>query len=466
MATAEKKCNICLEVLGPEMPELDKIFMHGVWTCRVCLNNTFRRTIHGDDAYPASINGQAIDLGVFSAYVDHELLAQYLQLIRQQSVPPYLSVYCAAGHFIGRTVAANPINPFGAVGECTICKKTACMACKNPLSKEYPIASALSHGCNAKIKAAEEDHQRLLDGEDRGTHYQVCPTCRRYINLHSDCHHITCRCKKQFCYLCGVRTKGKSHWGDQVWQCPLYPNKLSPAQVAFELLSPEDQQRAIRAALLDVALGLDDDPLADYALRERNAVWALQRLLEMGMEEGVHEEGAHDQADDGQPGPAYPVAHHNMGIQFDQEVGGAIFEALHVDMRPAAIRLYAAAHQRLAGLQLPGDAQAANHDNPAIEENQANEEVQANEDDPALEEDLPEPAQDPAPDIEQPRGTVTVLHGIQFLPRLNWDNPNQLDQEPERDMEWEREEAEQAHDDALRAAEYLVDFPPLGAPLV
>jgi len=75
------------------------------------------------------------------------------------------------------------------------------------------------------------------------------------------------------------------------------------------------------------------------------------------------------------------------------------------------------------------------------------------------------PLGDPEPEFQQPKGTVTVLHGILFdLPPLNWGNINQL--QPERDMEWEREEAEQAHDDALRAAEYLVDFPPLGAPAV
>jgi hypothetical protein len=244
--TTERECNICAEVYGPDTSDLDVLLINGVWTCRNCLNDVFRRVISHDDEYPALMNGELIDLGEFSAYVDHELLESYHQLAPELSAYPHQRVYCAAGHFIGKTVAANPINPFRAVGECPICKKTACKACKKPLSKEYPIASALSHGCKEKIAAAEKEHQKLLDGEDRGKHYQVCPICRRYVNLHSACYHISCQCKGHLCYKCGAIAKDTRHWGPAVSQCELYPDKLSHIQQAARVMR-EAREAAARA---------------------------------------------------------------------------------------------------------------------------------------------------------------------------------------------------------------------------
>jgi hypothetical protein len=273
--TTEKECNICNEVLGPEAPNLELLLVNGVWTCRGCLNDVFRRVINHDDEYPVLMNGELIDLGEFSAYVDHDLLETYHQLAPELSIHPYRRVYCACGTFIAEIVTPNPTNPLEAVDECPACKKTACKACKKPINNKDPKACASNHSCKEKIEAAEKEHQKLLDGEDCGTKYQVCPICRRNIQLHSACYHIYCQCRGHFCYKCGVRTFDDSHWGGGIFQCELYPNKLSPAQEALELLPPEDQQRVIREALLDVVSGLRDYVQEDPVVQKNNAVWAL-----------------------------------------------------------------------------------------------------------------------------------------------------------------------------------------------
>ncbi|KAI0156592.1 hypothetical protein GGR57DRAFT_463908 [Xylariaceae sp. FL1272] len=53
-----------------------------------------------------------------------------------------------------------------------------------------------------------EDHelQRVVHmGEDNG--WKHCSKCKSLIELTMGCYHITCRCKHQFCYLCGVEWK-------------------------------------------------------------------------------------------------------------------------------------------------------------------------------------------------------------------------------------------------------------------
>jgi hypothetical protein len=102
--TTEKECNICNEVLGPDAPNLELLLVNGVWTCRGCLNDVFRRVINHDDEYPVLMNGELIDLGEFSAYVDHDLLETYHELAPELSIHPYRRVYCACGTFIAETV--------------------------------------------------------------------------------------------------------------------------------------------------------------------------------------------------------------------------------------------------------------------------------------------------------------------------------------------------------------------------
>jgi hypothetical protein len=296
--TTEKECNICGDILGPDVPELDKIFINDVWTCRGCLNNVFRRAIQHEDEYPALMNGEPIDLGEVSAHIEHHLLEQYNQLGPQQAFHPHLRIYCACGTFIGRTATPDLINPLATVGDCPTCKKRACIACTKPLNEKDLNASIIFYGCKEKIEAAEKDHQKLLDGEDRGKGYQVCPTCRRYINLKSACHHMKCPCKKEFSYLCSVVTQEKEkHWGPTLEQCPLYPNVLSLAQTAFIYFNRPNRGRQMTRDLFLEALvrALPRHPYIQVTNKLRAQLMAYIDLATA------------DQTDDDQPGQANPV---------------------------------------------------------------------------------------------------------------------------------------------------------------
>ena len=37
----------------------------------------------------------------------------------------------------------------------------------------------------------------------KGMKFKQCPKCRYWVEKNEGCNHMTCRCQKQFCYVCG-----------------------------------------------------------------------------------------------------------------------------------------------------------------------------------------------------------------------------------------------------------------------
>ncbi|KAM0690102.1 hypothetical protein Q7P36_008869 [Cladosporium allicinum] len=232
-------CNVCMGVLDLASPDVNAVNINGSWAYRECLNIVVLRVLEGDDDFPPRMNGILIDFKMHFHQIDEDLMASYRERKEELSTYPYLRVFCACTRFIGEKVTADPINTLMTVDECPAYNEFTCMACTKPLDKEYLSASASDHGCKEKVEAIEKLHQDLLDGEDRGKKPQVCPHCRRYMQLASACNHISF--------------------------------DITEAQTALLHLSPEDRALAIREALLDTALGGPPDlepqgPLGDFPI--------------------------------------------------------------------------------------------------------------------------------------------------------------------------------------------------------
>jgi ariadne-1 len=37
----------------------------------------------------------------------------------------------------------------------------------------------------------------------KGAKYKQCPNCKFWVEKNEGCDHMTCRCKYEFCYVCG-----------------------------------------------------------------------------------------------------------------------------------------------------------------------------------------------------------------------------------------------------------------------
>ncbi|CAD8113728.1 unnamed protein product [Paramecium primaurelia] len=86
---------------------------------------------------------------------------------------------------------------------CPSCTKSYCLHCKI----EY------HHGqtCQAYKEKIQNElrqkNEKILDDQFfqfvQGAKYKQCPQCKFWVEKNQGCNHMTCRCKFQFCYVCG-----------------------------------------------------------------------------------------------------------------------------------------------------------------------------------------------------------------------------------------------------------------------
>jgi hypothetical protein len=119
----------------------------------------------------------------------HEL---FLKAVVQYSTPWEARIFCpntSCGEFIPPEDKPDPKHPFEAL--CQNCMTRACVMCKR-------TAHQLGQDCPED----QETDAVLRMGERAG--WRRCSKCRALVELVQGCTHITCRCKTQFCYICGA----------------------------------------------------------------------------------------------------------------------------------------------------------------------------------------------------------------------------------------------------------------------
>jgi len=152
--------------------------------------------------------------------MNREEQGMFLKSVQQFSTPWESRIFCphpSCGEFIPPRTKIDPKAPFEVV--CRKCRTRACSTCKR-------AAHAFGQDCPADW----ELDQVLEMGENAG--WRRCYKCRTLVELAQGCSHITCRCKAQFCYICGAV------W-DPVVGCPNYCN----GEVELERRRIEEEAR-------------------------------------------------------------------------------------------------------------------------------------------------------------------------------------------------------------------------------
>jgi hypothetical protein len=142
---------------------------------------------------------------IIKSVLNKEEQHAFMKSVLQFSTPWEARIFCpnlACGEFIPKPRRIDPKHPFEVV--CRKCRTRACSICKR-------AAHAFGQDCPADW----ELDAVLQMGENAG--WRRCYKCRNLVELTQGCSHITCRCKAQFCYICGAV------W-DPVVGCPNYCN--------------------------------------------------------------------------------------------------------------------------------------------------------------------------------------------------------------------------------------------------
>ncbi|TVY12720.1 putative E3 ubiquitin-protein ligase ARI10 [Lachnellula arida] len=197
--------------------------------CEVCLRVLITQASNDESKMPPRCCTQPIPGTVIKSVLNKEEQHIFMKSILQFSTPWEERIFCpnpSCGDFIPKRSKIDPKHPFEVV--CRKCRTRACSTCKRP-----------AHGFGQDCPADWELDAVLQMGEKSG--WRRCYKCRTLVELTQGCSHITCRCKAQFCYICGAV------W-DPVVGCPNYCNGEERRRLEEEARIAElEAEKAARA---------------------------------------------------------------------------------------------------------------------------------------------------------------------------------------------------------------------------
>lgn len=162
-----------------------------------CFKELFRRASYDESLFPPKCCQTRIPFVDYQQFLGPELVRLYRKSELEFSATD--RVYCvnpSCSTFLGPATRM----PWSKM--CVECASHTCTSCKQAGHTGTPCDKNLDSLVMAVVKK-------------KG--WQRCSSCKRVVELNGGCHHITCLCGAQFCYLCG------KSWGRlRSCKCPLW----------------------------------------------------------------------------------------------------------------------------------------------------------------------------------------------------------------------------------------------------
>jgi hypothetical protein len=185
-----------------------------------CLRELYTRATTDESLFPPRCCQRLFQLATVRVYLGPAIAQAFERKAVEFSTPN--RVYCArpqCSAFLG------PASTVARSLHCTACLRATCAACKEEGHWPRPCR-------------ATQDAEVLAMGVQEG--WKRCPACTTLIELTIGCYHMTCRCRKQFCYLCAATWKE--------CMCPQWEENRLFAAAEVRVQRALDQRQAAPAA--------------------------------------------------------------------------------------------------------------------------------------------------------------------------------------------------------------------------
>ncbi|KAF6809185.1 IBR finger domain-containing protein [Colletotrichum sojae] len=160
--------------------------------CTECLRSLFTAAIADESLFPAKCCGKPIsadDDDDDRHFLTPKLMSEFHAKEVEFSTPN--RTYChkpACSTFVPKESIKHDVTT------CPKCNEKTCVMCKGA-----------SHGVAEDCK--QDEATKLLLELAAKNHWQRCYSCGRVVELEQGCFHMLCRCRAEFCYLCGRKWK-------------------------------------------------------------------------------------------------------------------------------------------------------------------------------------------------------------------------------------------------------------------
>lgn len=185
------QCLICLDDLPSTKA---KKLPCGHRMCRSCLKHAFKLAISEPQHMPPKCCTQAIPYLTVERLFSPEFKKTFKR--KHEEFTTKNRIYCP-GKRCGEWIRPKEISRVEGrkMGRCRKCKMKVCGKCNQKW-----------HGGKGSECPADSETTALLE-RAREEGWKRCYSCRTLVELKEGCNHMTCRCKAEFCMVCGLKWK-------------------------------------------------------------------------------------------------------------------------------------------------------------------------------------------------------------------------------------------------------------------
>lgn len=145
-----------------------------------------------------------IDPETLRSVVPENVLDRWQEALSESAILASKKCYCP--HCSEVLLDENDEGDEITISRCPFCQKLFCLQCNVPwhLGKSCQEFTILY-----KDEKGKEKLRQLAEDKE----WKECPNCKIFVEKTEGCRHMTCRCKFEFCYICG------SKWSAEHWNC-------------------------------------------------------------------------------------------------------------------------------------------------------------------------------------------------------------------------------------------------------
>jgi hypothetical protein len=160
--------------------------------CKSCFTTLIMTSMQNEANFPPKCCLTEIPLTTIILALSDKERVQYKDKAAEYSIPAGRRWYCPSPN-CSKWIPPGKLRAFRLGNQsCPHCCTKICRTCRG-LAHDGNEDCPQDFGLEATLDVAESEG------------WQRCYSCRAMVELTTGCHHITCKCGAQFCYICGVK---------------------------------------------------------------------------------------------------------------------------------------------------------------------------------------------------------------------------------------------------------------------